>query len=153
MDIDEVIVGSAMAGMGIVDNEKYARLAQAGLTLVAGEFRGHVRPDDQPGLLLVAIPTHTAKDPLGYMLVLRCRTILAWSVGLRPKSDSVVLPITSDGQIVAAGTKPKTWRQPSKLLVDLVGPPTYRVEIPDVGKMEGALHLARGIASGWAKLT
>lgn len=153
MDADQLIVESANSALAIIGSEKFVRLTEAGLGAVAGELRRHIQPEDEPGMLLVVDPMHVPKAPVGYILVLKGRTILVWSVGLRPRPDSVVIPIDSDDQIVQAGTIPKTWRQPEKFIVDLVGPPTYRVEIFNEGNMAGALNLARGIATGWATLT
>lgn len=152
MDADELILQSANAAIGMVGTDKFVKLTEAGLGLVAAEFRKRIKPSDEPGMLLVAHPRHTAKDPIGYMLVLKGRTILAWSVGLRPKSDSVVLPIASAEQMVHTATIPKTWRQPEKLVIDLIGPPTYQVELFNEGNMTGALEVAGGIAAGWATL-
>lgn len=155
MDVDELILASADAAMTFIGTERYTQLTETGLGLVADELRKHIEPSARPGLLIVAFPRITnVRDPIGFMLVQEGRTILAWSVGvLRPRSDSVVLPIATGDQIAHIATIPKTWRQPEKFVLDLVGPPTYHVEVFNEGNMSGLLNLARSIASGAAPLS
>ncbi len=150
MDAEDLVIDSATAATHLVGTQKYLELTKSGLQLVGNELIKHVTPDDKPGLCIVAFPfIPGVKDPVGFMLVLESRTILAWSVGmLRPKSDSVILPITSADQIVHARTVAKTWRQPEKWGLDLVGPPTYHVEVFNDGNMKGAVEMARMVTTG-----
>jgi hypothetical protein len=155
MDTDELILASANAAVSFIGTERYKQLTETGLSLVADELRRHIEPSSRPGLLIVAFPRiANVRDPAGFMLVQEGRTILAWSVGvLRPRSDSVVLPITTGDQIAHTATIPKTWRQPEKFVLDLVGPPTYHVEVFNEGNMSGLLNLARMFACGAAQLS
>ncbi|MFT4263174.1 MAG: hypothetical protein QM572_07325 [Nocardioides sp.] len=150
MKIDDIIEASANVGVQTVGTRPFLQLVQTWLPPLADEFAKHVTVEDKPGVLLAVTPLAVdAKDPRGCLLVLKGKTILAWSAGvLRPTTSSVVLPISRPEQLVHAETRPKSWKQPERWVFDLMDPPMYAVEVFNDGNMKGAIELARMVASG-----
>lgn len=155
MNPEDLIMQSANSMLAMADDAQVMRLTKAMLSSVGRELARQLVDGDEPGVLFNVVPKIPgATDPVGALLVLRKRSILAWSVGtLRPRAFSVVLSIDDPNQIVIKSILAKTWRLPERLVVQVGDGDGHEVVIMNVGNTRGALALAGMVVSGLATIS